>query len=492
MITNTAPSTDLWGHPKGLFLLFGTEMWERFSYYAMRALLVLYLVDRVQAQGGGLGWDHASALQLYGTFTMLVYVTPLLGGWLADHLTGQRLAIILGSILMAIGQFSLALPHAWLPGYELYAFYTGLGFLVAGNGLFKPNISTMVGDLYQPGDQRRDGAFTVFYLGVNLGMFLAGICVGVLIDQFGYPLEVDGELVQVRNYQAGFFLAGIGMLIALVLQMTLAKSLLGSIGIEPAAKRERRLQQELRKTPLTKQEVDRLKVVLIMGLFTIIFWAGFEQAGGLMNIYADRFVDRTVAGVELNPAYFQSLNPLFIMIFAPLFAALWLKLGKHDPNSPVKFALGLVLLGIGFLMMVAATMQYSEEQQSSLWWLVLAYLFFTLGELCLSPIGLAMVTRLSPLRMASLMMGAWYFFMAGANKLAGLIGALIGSGEAATDEDMVANAFAIFGGFTLAAFLAALLLYLLADKLIGWMHGAEPSRTETAVPPALGEASKAS
>lgn len=477
MINMNTDTNDLLGHPRGLFLLFGTEMWERFSYYAMRALLVLYLVDRVQTEGGGLGWDHASALQLYGTFTMLVYVTPLLGGWLADHITGQRLAIIIGSILMAIGQFSLALPHAWLPGYELYAFYTGLGFLVAGNGLFKPNISTMVGDLYQPGDQRRDGAFTVFYLGVNLGMFLAGICVGVLIDQFGYQLEQDGDMIQVRNYQAGFLLAGIGMLIALVLQMTLAKPLLGSIGIEPAAKRERRLQQEQRKTPLTKQEVDRLKVVLIMGLFTIIFWAGFEQAGGLMNIYADRFVDRTIAGVELNPAYFQSLNPLFIMVFAPLFAMLWMKLGKHDPNSPIKFALGLLLLGIGFLMMVAATLQYGEGQQSSLWWLVLAYLFFTLGELCLSPIGLAMVTRLSPLRMASLMMGAWYFFMAGANKLAGLIGALIGSGEAATDEAMVANAFAIFSGFTLAAFIAALLLYFLSDKLIGWMHGAEPSST---------------
>ncbi|KKO45630.1 DeoR faimly transcriptional regulator [Arsukibacterium ikkense] len=469
------PSGELLGHPKGLFLLFGTEMWERFSYYAMRALLVLYLVDKVRAEGGGLGWEYASALQLYGTFTMLVYVTPLLGGWLADHITGQRLAIIIGSILMAIGQFSLALPHAWLPGYEMHAFYTGLGFLVLGNGLFKPNISTMVGDLYQPGDNRRDGAFTVFYLGVNLGMFLAGICVGLMIDQFGYQLALDGETVQIRNYQAGFLLAGFGMLIALVLQMTLAKPLLGSIGIEPAAKRERRLQQGPRKTPLTKQEVDRLKVILIMGLFTIIFWAGFEQAGGLMNIYADRFVDRTLnigeGAVELNPAYFQALNPLFIMIFAPLFAMLWLKLGKHDPNSPLKFALGLALMAIGFLMMVAATLQYSTEHQSSLWWLVLAYLFFTLGELCLSPIGLAMVTRLSPLRMASLMMGAWYFFMAGANKLAGLIGALIGTNDAATDQQMVANAGAIFGGFTLAALLAALLLYLWADKLVYWMHG---------------------
>lgn len=473
MNQNSFAKTDLWGHPKGLFLLFGTEMWERFSYYAMRALLVLYLVDRVQTQGGGMGWDHASALELYGTFTMLVYVTPLLGGWLADHVTGQRLAIIIGSILMAIGHFSLALPHHWLAGYELSAFYIGLGFLVAGNGLFKPNISTMVGDLYQPGDNRRDGAFTVFYLGVNLGMFLAGITVGLLIDQLGYTLELDGEIIHVRNYQAGFLVAGIGMLIALTLQLALARRFLGDIGIEPAAKREKRLQQSERTAPLTKQEVDRLKVILIMGFFTIIFWAGFEQAGGLMNIYADRFVDRTIGNLELNPAYFQSLNPLFIMIFAPIFAMLWHKLGKHDPNSPTKFALGLFLLSIGFLMMVGATLQYSNSEQSSMWWLVLAYLFFTLGELCLSPIGLALVTRLSPLRMASLMMGAWYFFMAGANKLAGLIGAMIGSGDAQTEEQMVANAFSIFSYFAIAAFATAIILYLLADKLVFWMHKKE-------------------
>ncbi|WP_333609316.1 peptide MFS transporter [Arsukibacterium sp.] len=465
--------TDLWGHPKGLFLLFGTEMWERFSYYAMRALLVLYLVDTVHSQGGGLGWDQASALKLYGTFTMLVYVTPLLGGWLADHLLGQRLAIILGSILMALGQFSLALPHHWFAGIELYPFYAGLALLILGNGLFKPNISTMVGDLYAAGDRRRDGAFTIFYLGINAGMFLAGISVGIVIDQFGFQHTVNGDLVHVRNYQAGFLLAGLGMILALVLQMTLAKVLLGDIGIEPAARRDRRLSEAKRTAPLTKQEVDRLKVLLIMGLFTIIFWAGFEQAGGLMNIYADRFVDRTVAGVELNPTYFQSLNPLFIMIFAPLFAILWLRLGKHEPNSPLKFAIGLVLLGIGFLFMVGATMQQGDGSKASMWWLVLAYLFFTLGELCLSPIGLAMVTRLSPLRMASLLMGAWYLFLAAANKLAGLIGSLIGTDKGTSDEAMIANAFAIFSGLAIAAFIAGLLLYCLADKLVYWMHGSE-------------------
>ena len=458
--------TDCFGHPKGLFLLFGTEMWERFSYYAMRALLVLYLIDQVRAEGGGLGWDHASALQLYGTFTMLVYVTPLIGGWLADNWLGQRTAILAGAVLMALGQFCLALPHSWFAS-PLPAFYSGLALLVLGNGLFKPNISTMVGDLYSATDRRRDSAFTVFYLGINAGMFLAGIAVGITIDAFGYQ---QADLL-VRNYQAGFLLAGIGMLLALVLQLTLARPLLGSIGIEPAARKARRLQPQ-QQISLTKQEIDRLKVLLVMGLFTIIFWAGFEQAGGLMNIYADRFTDRNVGSWQINPTYFQSLNPLFILIFAPIMAALWLKLGKREPNSPLKFALGLLLLGIGFLFMVGASLQYSSDSKASLWWLVFAYLFFTLGELCLSPIGLALVSRLAPLRVASLLMGAWYLFLAAANKLAGLIGALLGAGgsDGDTEQQMVANALAIFAGFSLTAILAAILLYLLADKLVYWMH----------------------
>ena len=461
-------STDCFGHPKGLFLLFGTEMWERFSYYGMRALLVLYLVDQVRIVGGGLGWDHASALKLYGSFTMLVYVTPLLGGWLADNYLGQRNAILAGAVLMALGQFCLALPHSWFAS-PLPAFYTGLALLVLGNGLFKPNISTMVGELYSAADRRRDSAFTVFYLGINAGMFLAGIAVGTTIDVFGY--QQDGELV--RNYQAGFLLAGIGMLLALALQLSLARPLLGAIGTEPAARKAKRLQPH-QQTSLSKQEIDRLKVLLVMGLFTIIFWAGFEQAGGLMNIYADRFTERSIGKWQINPTYFQSLNPLFILIFAPLMAALWVKLGKAEPNSPLKFALGLLLLGLGFLFMVGASWQASPQfggdGKASLWWLVLAYLFFTLGELCISPIGLALVCKLAPLRVLSLLMGAWYLFMAAANKLAGLIGALIGTGTEDNDQQMLSNALAIFAGFSLSAILAALLLYLLADKLVHWMH----------------------
>ncbi|MDP5136260.1 peptide MFS transporter [Rheinheimera baltica] len=463
-------TTDWLGHPKGLFLLFSTEMWERFSYYAMRALLVLYLVDQSHSRGGGLGWDQASALQLYGTFTMLIYVTPLFGGWLADNILGQRRAIMLGSLLMALGQFSLALPHHWIAGSELYSFYAGLSLLVLGNGLFKPNICTMVGELYQSDDPRRDGAFTIFYLGINSGMFLAGIAVGTVIEQFGFSQTDAGTTQLIRNYQAGFLLAGIGMLLALLLQITLAQRLLGDIGVEPTAKRERRRSKCENKTPLTQQEIDRFKVVLIMGLFTVIFWAGFEQAGGLLNIYAERFTDRTLGSVELNPAYFQSLNPFFIMVFAPLIALLWLRLGDKEPNTPVKFALGLLLLSIGFLLMVAATLQQQDGSKANMLWLVAAYLFFTLGELCVSPIGLAMVTRLSPVRMVSLLMGAWYLFMALANKVAGIIGAMVGSTDTDSEQAMLANTLAIFGGLALTAMCCALLLFLLADKLVLWMH----------------------
>jgi POT family proton-dependent oligopeptide transporter len=270
------PGKTFFGHPQGLFLLFSTELWERFSYYAMRAILVLYLVDKVRSEGGyGLGWQQDEALRLYATFTGLFYLTPLLGGWLADNFLGQRKAIYIGGALMAAGQFALGMPHNWLPGNETILFYAGLTGLVLGNGLFKPNISTMVGDLYQDGDHRRDSAFTIFYMGINLGAFLSAIVVGSVVRYF------DG------NYQAGFVCAGAGMLISLLLQYLFAHQLLGDIGTIPSArldKLKQGKQDSEGKTPLTQQERDRIKVILIMGIFTAIFWAGFEQAGGLFNL----------------------------------------------------------------------------------------------------------------------------------------------------------------------------------------------------------------
>ena len=381
---------QFFGHPRGLFLLFGTELWERFSYYAMRAILVLYLTDATL--DGGLGWSTKDALDLYGIYTGLVYITPLIGGWLADNYLGQRRSILIGGALMAVGQFTLAMPADMLGLGTVHTFYLGLALLIAGNGLFKPNISTMVGDLYQEGDNRRDGAFTIFYMGINLGALLAGVIAGSVTDEFGW--------------KSGFIVAGIGMLISLVMQMSLAQSWLGDIGREPAAKRDLAIKKSSKKEPLTKEEFDRIKVILVMSLFTIVFWAGFEQAGGLMNIYTQQYTDRMIGGFEVPAAWFQSLNPFFIITLAPLLAVLWVKLGKREPNSPVKFALAMFFLALGFLCMVGAVMEQGGDTtvKTSMLWLVGAFFFHTLGELCLSPIGLSLVTKLAPLRLASLML----------------------------------------------------------------------------------------
>jgi len=437
------------GHPRGLFLLFGTELWERFSYYAMRAILVLYLTDTTL--NGGLGWSTKDALDLYGIYTGLVYITPMIGGYLADNYLGQRRSILIGGALMAIGQFTLALPAEMIGMSAVHSFYLGLALLIAGNGLFKPNISTMVGDLYEEGDNRRDGAFTIFYMGINLGALIAGVASGSVTNEFGW--------------KAGFVVAGIGMLISLVMQMTLAKSWLGEIGVVPAAARDLEKKQSAKKQPLTKQEIDRLKVILVMGLFVIVFWAGFEQAGGLMNIYTQQYTDRMVGSFEVPAAWFQSLNPFFIITLAPVLAAFWVKLGKKEPNSPVKFALALFFLALGFLCMVGAVMEQGGDTtvKTSMLWLVGAFFFHTLGELCLSPIGLSLVTKLAPLRLASLMMGAWFGFNAIANYVAGLIGSHVGE----------LGAMSIFGGIAIAATVSGVILLMFSNTLVRWMHGAE-------------------
>ncbi|MGY0616219.1 peptide MFS transporter [Vibrio sp. FJH11] len=439
------------GHPRGLFLLFGTELWERFSYYAMRAILVLYLTDTTM--NGGLGWTTKDALDLYGIYTGLVYITPLIGGYLADNYLGQRRSILLGGALMAIGQFTLALPADALGLGSLHTFYLGLALLIAGNGLFKPNISTMVGDLYNEGDNRRDGAFTIFYMGINLGALLAGVVAGSVTNSFGW--------------KAGFVAAGIGMLMSLVMQMTLAQSWLGDIGREPAAKRALANQGSNKKQPLTKEEVDRIKVILVMSLFTIVFWAGFEQAGGLMNIYTQQYTDRMIGSFEVPAAWFQSLNPFFIITLAPVLAVLWVKLGKREPNSPVKFALAMFFLALGFLCMVGAVIEQGGDTtvKTSMLWLVGAFFFHTLGELCLSPIGLSLVTKLAPLRLASLMMGAWFGCNAIANYVAGYVGSHVGE----------LGAMAIFSGIAASATVSGVILLLFSNTLVRWMHGAESS-----------------
>ncbi|ELV7518807.1 peptide MFS transporter [Photobacterium damselae] len=445
------------GHPKGLFLLFSTELWERFSYYAMRAILVLYLTDKTI--NGGLGWSTQDALQLYGTYTGLVYFTPLIGGWIADNILGQRRSIIIGGILMAIGQFTLALPHSMVDPHAVTFFYIGLGFLVVGNGLFKPNISTMVGDLYKEGDHRRDGAFTIFYMGINIGSLLAGVIAGTASTVYGW--------------KAGFLCAGIGMTLSLIIQLLFAERLLGNIGKVPAAHRAAAMNKSGKQEPLTKVERDRLKVILVMCTFVIVFWAGFEQAGGLMNIYSQEYTNRMIGSFEVPAAWFQSLNPFFIIICAPILASIWVKMGKNEPASPVKFALAMFSLALGFACMIGAALEQGGDLtvKTSMMWLVGAYFFHTIGELCLSPIGLSLVTKLAPLRLASLMMGAWFGANAIANYVAGIVGSRLGE----------TGPLAIFSGIAITAIVAGVLLLLLSNKLIDWMHGAEGHKKEEEV-----------
>jgi len=458
-------SDTFMGHPKGLFLLFSTEMMERFSYYGMRAILVLFLVSVTQDQQAaalladpdyvagipGLGWSRGDALSLYGTYTGLVYITPLIGGWLADNFLGQRKSVLIGGVLMALGQFVLFAPESILPLSSTVSLYLGLALSIAGNGMFKPNISTMVGDLYEEGDNRRDGAFTIFYMGINAGAFLSGLLVGSLVVYTG-------------DYKSGFFLSGVAMVLSVIMQKVLANKYLGNIGMEAAAKKDLK-NNKGKKQALTSIEVDRLKVILILGLFVIVFWAGFEQAGGLMNLYANDYTDRMIGSFEVPVAWFQSLNPFFIIVFAPLVSMIWVKMGPKEPTSPVKFALALLMLAIGFVFMIFATLEQGGDLtvKTSMYWLVGAYFFHTMGELCLSPIGLSMVTKLAPLRLASLMMGAWFGFNAIANKVAGMIGAQIGE----------AGPMAIFGGITIAAVISAVILLAASKQLIYWMHGAE-------------------
>ncbi len=434
---------EILGHPKGLFLLFGSELWERFSFYALRGVLILYLT--VLTVNNGLGWNKSDALRLYGIYTGLIYITPLIGGWLADSICGQRKAVIAGAVLMASGLFILSMPNNFLPISENVVLYTGLTFLICGNGLFKPNISTMVGDLYAAEDTRRDSAFTIFYMGINIGSFLAGIIAGFVSSRY--------------SFKAVFAVAGGGMLFSLFLQTFLADRYLGGIGLRPNAQTTEKKTYDKQK--ITAEELNHLKAFFILGLFSVIFWAGFEQAGGLINLYTAEYTDRTIGSYTIPTVFFQSLNPLFIILLAPVFAWFWVKLGKRDPNSVVKFALALFFLGTGFLFMIAAVIQTetSPTGLASPLWLFGTYLFHTVGELCLSPTGLSMVTKLAPARYLSLMMGIWFGFSALANFIAGLIGSFV--------ENI--GAMSIFTGISATAIVAAAVLWAFSNRLIKWI-----------------------
>ena len=364
--------STLFGHPKGLFILFFTELWERFSYYGMRAILVLYIISSVDKANAGLGWDKVDALALYGWYTMMVYVMSIPGGILADRLLGQKKTVMLGGLLLCCGHGILAVTAIW-------AFYTGLILIVLGVGCLKPNISTMVGGLYKEGDVRRDGGFTIFYIGINIGAFLASLIVGYIGETIGW------------HY--GFGLAGIGMIIGQAVYVWGQKFLVGVGDYVPSKK----IEGSNVTAPLTKIEKDRVIVLLLSFVIIIVFWGAFEQAGGLMNIYTLEKIDRNFMGFEIPASTFQSLNPFFIMVFGTLVAGYWAKrqLKGKEASSLFKMAVGTIIMGTGFLVMTGAALDSgsADDGKAALYWIFIAYLLHTIGELCASPVALSFITK---------------------------------------------------------------------------------------------------
>ncbi|SFB02784.1 peptide MFS transporter [Clostridium frigidicarnis] len=444
-------------HPPGLYLLFFTEMWERFSYYGMRALLVMYLTTELIR--GGLGVDKASALRMYGNFAALVYLTPIIGGYISDRYIGQRKAITIGGIIIALGQFTL------FSNQSMMALYIGLFLLIVGNGFFKPNISTLVGQLYPQGDKRKDSAFTIFYMGINLGSFIAPLVCGALAENIMATKEA-GEIIH-YGFRYGFLAAGIGMVIGQILFNLLSDKYLGNLGKTTVGKAKNTVDKEALNKPLTKQEKHRTIVICILAAFVVVFWTGFEQAGSSLTIYTQDYVNRKVGGWEMPVSWFQSLNPFFIVLCGIPVSKLWIKLAsreKGDLGIPAKMALGMIMLGLGFLLMVGAVMQRGGNVtdtavKANMLWLVGAYFLHTMGELCLSPVGLSMVSSLAPAKFASLLMGVWLCSSFIANEIAGIV--------ASYTETL--GHLEIFGGIAVVSIVIGLVLLSLNKKLAAMM-----------------------
>jgi POT family proton-dependent oligopeptide transporter len=449
-----ARKNEILGHPKGLYVLFFVEMWERFSYYGMRAILTLFLAAPVLANNpqSGYGWSNAETLSFYGTYTMFVYLTSIPGGWIADRYIGQKKAVMLGGLLLCLGHSILAINSE-------SAFFAGLILIVIGVGFLKPNISTMVGGLYPQGDDRRDKGFFIFYVGINLGAFLGALLVGAIAAKYGW------------HY--GFGLAGIGMALGQIMYVFGVKYLKG-IG-EFLGKKDTPNKAVLKK-PLTKVEKDRMLVMFLSFFIIIVFWGAFEQAGGLMSLYTEQKTDRSIpialplVGKELPAAVFQSINAFFIILFGAFVGEFWYKWRKKgkESSSLFKMAIGVIIMAFGFFFMSKAATEVVMDgdkiiEKSAMVWLVLAYLFHTIGELCISPVALSFITKLAPIKYASFMMGAYFAATGLGNKVAGLVGELSeGAGE-----------FQIFTGIALFCTLFGILILAILKPLKRLTHGAE-------------------
>jgi POT family proton-dependent oligopeptide transporter len=442
--TGPALDTRFFGHPRGLATLFFTEMWERFSYYGMRAFLLFYMVTPVA--NGGLGFSDANGTSLYGTYTGSAWGAAIVGGLVADRLIGQYRSVLYGGILIMLGHISLVF-HA------MPFFYTGLALIVIGTGLLKPSVSTLVGSLYEQGDQRRDAGFSIFYMGINSGAMLGPI--------------VAGYVAQRIDWHLGFGCAAIGMALGLV-QYVLDKRHLAP-AIERMAE-ERRMRSAAPTTHsstafpsdggvlgFTIGEWGRIGAIVILFVFAILFWAGYEAAGSSLALFADRNTDLRLFGFEFPSSWFQVAQPFFVIVLAPVFAWLWIKLGPREPSVPTKFAFGLLFMGLAFLIMLPAGSAVAADTalRVSPWWLITWNLFSEFGELCLSPVGLSAITKLSPARIVGLMMGVWFLSLAFGNKLAGWTAGLI--------ETMPFNALLEWVGGTLI--LAALVMFVLVKPV---------------------------
>lgn len=450
-----ASRNDVLGHPRGLVTLFFIEMWERLSYYGMRALLVLFMTDQVMQ--GGMGLNDTTATAIYGIYTALVYLVALPGGWVADRLLGAQKSVFCGGIVIMCGHFVLAIPSA-------NAFFLGLLLVVLGTGLLKPNASAVVGELYAAGDPRRDSGFSIFYMGINMGGVLGPLVCGTLAQspQFGWhygfaaagvgmlfgvvqfyftrhhlgeagihPYTSGDDASDAQSRRNGWRLVAAGML-ALVVFVGLAMS--GSIPLDPVTIARNSTAVIVGVTTLffayvfalgklSTDEKKRVSVFVVLIAGSAMFWSGFEQAGSSLNIFADRYTQLEFAGLTLLSTWFQSVNSTFIIIFAPVFAWMWVALARRnlDPSTPAKFALGLMLLSLGFFMMVIASWSVADGGKALPIWLILTYLFHTFGELALSPVGLSATTKLAPRRFAGQMMGMWFVSIALGNLVAGQI-----------------------------------------------------------------------
>ena len=485
------------GHPVGLYILFLTEMWERFSYYGMRAILVLYLVGEVGIENAGLGWSNEDALALYGWYTMFVYVASIPGGIIADKIIGQKKAVFVGGMLLVAGHSVLAVEAMW-------AFYTGLTLIVMGVGMLKPNISTMVGGLYPKHEQdKRDMGFYIFYMGINLGAAASALIVGyigetigwhygfglagigmaigqltywygqrylthvgnLVIDERDESEKTDGNLIfsifKSNNSIVGFIITFVlGMFIWLFNGSLdyglLVMGLAFAVGVGIVVYNDG-----------NEIEKDRILVTYLSFLIIIVFWGSFEQAGGLLNVYAKQKTDLLIGNFLVPASWFQSVNAIFILIFATVVGSFWVwwKNRKKESSSLFKMAIGVIIMGWGFFFMSAASMQYEVEGLSSMHWLFFAYLFHTIGELCASPVALSFITKLAPDRWMAFMMGAYFAATGLGNKVAGLLG------ESATEI----GEFAIFTGIAVFCTIFGLLVLLIIKPLKRLTHNAEGS-----------------